>query len=258
MIDFDDDAARGLERIYRTPDVVAQRVRVLEALALRPGDHVLDVGVGPGLLAEDMARTVGEQGHVAGIDLSEPMLEMTRRRCAELGWTEFRVADATELPFADESFDALVSTQVYEYVADMDGALSEAHRVLRPGGRIVILDTDWDSVVCHTRDRPRMQRVLRAWDAHLHDPHLPATLGSRLRRAGFRLQRQEAIPLLNTSHHPHTYGFGIQLAICGFVKARGGVSAEEADAWLAELRELGTREEYFFSINRYLFGAMKP
>jgi SAM-dependent methyltransferase len=258
MIDFDEDAARGLERIYRTPDVVAQRVRVLEALALRPGERVLDVGVGPGLLAEDMARTVGAEGHVAGIDLSEAMLEMARRRCAELAWTDFRVADATKLSFADASFDALVSTQVYEYVADMDGALAEASRVLRPGGRIVVLDTDWDSVVWNTQDRARMRRVLDAWDAHLHDPHLPATLGARLQRAGLRNQRQEVIPLLNTSLHPHTYSFGIQLAIHGFVKSSGGVSPEEADAWLAELRELGECDDYFFSINRYLFTASKP
>jgi SAM-dependent methyltransferase len=258
MIDFDEDAARGLERIYRTPDVVAQRVRVLEALALRPGERVLDVGVGPGLLAEDMARTVGAEGHVAGIDLSEAMLEMARRRCAELAWTDFRVADATKLSFADASFDALVSTQVYEYVADMDGALAEASRVLRPGGRIVVLDTDWDSVVWNTQDRARMRRVLDAWDAHLHDPHLPATLGARLQRAGLRNQRQEVIPLLNTTLHPHTYSFGIQLAIHGFVKSSGGVSPEEADAWLAELRELGKCDDYFFSINRYLFTASKP
>jgi ubiquinone/menaquinone biosynthesis C-methylase UbiE len=258
MIEFDEGAARGLERIYRTPDVVAQRVRVLEALALRPGERVLDVGVGPGLLAEDMARTVGEGGHVAGIDLSEAMLAVARRRCTEQAWTDFRVADASKLPFADGSFDALVSTQVYEYVADMDAALAEARRVLRPGGRIVILDTDWDSVVWSTEDRGRMRRVLEAWDAHLHDAHLPTTLGARLRRAGFHHQRHEVVPLLNTSLHAHTYSFGIQVAIHGFVRSRGEVAAEEADAWLAELRELGERDEYFFSINRYLVSATKP
>lgn len=258
MIDFDEDAARTLERVYRTPDVVAQRVRVLEALALRPGERVLDVGVGPGLLAEDMAHSVGEHGRVAGVDLSEAMLEMTRRRCAELAWTDFRAADATKLPFADDSFDALVSTQVYEYVSDMAGALAEAHRVLRRGGRIVVLDTDWDSVVWNTRDRARMRRILDAWDAHLHDPHLPSTLVAKLERAGFRNQRQEVIPLLNTSHHAHTYSFGIKLAIHGFVKARGRVDADEADAWLAELEELGASDEYFFSLNRFLFSATKP
>ncbi len=87
---------------------------------------------------------------------------------------------------------------------------------------------------------------------------MPTTLGPRLERAGFRREREEVIPLLNTSLHPHTYSFGIQLAIHGFVRRSGVVSEEEADAWLAELRELGARDAYFFSINRYLFRAAKP
>ena len=257
-IDFDDAAARGVERMYLTPDVVGQRARFLEALALRPGEHVLDVGVGPGLLAHDMAAIVGERGRVAGIDLSEPMLEMSRRRCADQPWTDFQSADATVLPFEDESFDALVSTQVYEYVADMDKALSEAFRVLRPGGRVLILDTDWDSALWHVADRERSRRVMAAWDEHLHDPHLPATLGPRLRRAGFRAGRCEVIPILNTSYHPHCYSFGILFAIQGFVAGRGGVTAEDAADWAADVRSQEEAGAYFFSINRYIFGASKP
>ena len=258
MIEFDEAAARGVERMYLTPDVVAQRVRFLEALALRPGERVLDVGIGPGLLAYDMARIVGESGLVAGVDLSEAMAEMSRKRCAEQPWTDFRLADATSLPFEDGGFDALVSTQVYEYVPDMDAALAEALRVLRPGGRLLILDTDWDSVVWNTREPARMRRVLDAWDAHLHDPHLPATLGARLARAGFRVGRREVIPILNDALHPHTYSFGILFAIQSFVSARDDFPTEEAEAWAAELRALGEADEYFFSINRYLFEARKP
>ena len=258
MIEFDEAAAKGVERIYRTPDVVGQRVRFLEALALRPGERVLDVGVGPGLLAHEMARIVGETGHVAGVDASEPMVAMSRARCAEQPWTDLRVADATELPFPDEAFDAVVSTQVYEYVPDMALALEEVFRVLRPGGRVQILDTDWDSVVWNTRDRARMRRVLDAWSEHLHDSHLPTTLGRKLEDAGFRLVRQEVIPLLNTSLHQETYSFGIIFAIQGFAAGRRGVSQEEAAAWAAELRELGEAGRYFFSLNRYLFGAVKP
>ena len=257
-IDFNDAVAKRLEQVYKTPDVVAQRIRVLEALALRPGERVLDVGVGPGLLAYDMAAIVGPKGRAAGIDLSEPMIAMTRDRCAEQPWTDFRLADATKLPFDEESFDAVVSTQVYEYVPDMDTALSEVFRVLRPNGRVVVIDTDWDSVVCNTSDRERMRRVMDAFDEHLHDPHLPATLGPRLERAGFRVQRQEVIPILNTSHHPHSYGHGILSLIQAFVPGRRGVTQEEADAWAADIRSLGESGEYFFSINRYLFAASKP
>jgi SAM-dependent methyltransferase len=257
-IDFDAAAARGLERMYGTPDVVAQRARVMRALAVRAGERVLDVGVGPGLLAFDLAATVGEGGRVAGIDASEAMLEMTRHRCREQPWTDFRHADATALPFEDAGFDAVVSTQVYEYVPAVDVALAEVARVLRPGGRVAILDTDWDSVVWHTEDRARMRRVLSAWDAHLHDPHLPATLAARLERAGLRVQRCEAIPIVNESLHAHCYSFGILFAIQRFVAGREEVGPAEAEAWAQELRALGERGDYFFSLNRYLFVAGKP
>jgi ubiquinone/menaquinone biosynthesis C-methylase UbiE len=256
-LDFDEATARSLEIMYRTPDVVGQRSRVLAALALCPGERVLDVGVGPGLLAQDMALTVGQQGRVAGIDASEAMIATATRRCAEQEVCELRVADATKLPFDDGAFDAVVSTQVYEYVAQIDLALAEAARVLRPGGRLFVLDTDWDTAIWHSSDRTRMQRVLSAWEEHLHDPWLPRTLGRRLEEAGLVVHYREVIPIVNPALHRNCYSFGIMAAIAAFVGGRRGVDAEEASAWVSDLRELGERGEYFFSINRYLFGAIK-
>ena len=65
------------------------------------------------------------------------------------------------------------------------------------------------------------------------------------------------IPICNPSLHPDTYSFGILYAIQGFVAGRGSVSPDEANAWAEELRGLGQSGEYFFSMNRYLFGAVK-
>jgi ubiquinone/menaquinone biosynthesis C-methylase UbiE len=96
-----------------------------------------------------MAGEVGTDGRVHGIDPSESMLASARRRDAPV---EFGTGDALALPFPDEHFDVAVCTQVYEYVEDIAAALVEARRVLRPGGRLLVLDTDWDSIVWHSSD----------------------------------------------------------------------------------------------------------
>jgi arsenite methyltransferase len=113
-LQFDEENSRKVEALYLTPDVVVQRGRVLRALELREGEQVLDIGSGPGLLANEMAALVGRNGRVCGIDISEDMLRMSRKRCTDQPWTEFKKADATNLPFPDHSFDAAVSTQVYD------------------------------------------------------------------------------------------------------------------------------------------------
>jgi SAM-dependent methyltransferase len=255
MLDFDAKAAKRIERTYLTPDVVAQRGAVLDALALAQGERVLDIGVGPGLLAVELASAVGPDGFVAGIDVSESMLELARGRSYDAP-IELTTASATSLPFTDRAFDAVVSTQVLEYVPEIDEALAEAARVLKPGGRLLILDTDWDSIVWRNSDHERMRRVLTVWDEHLADPHLPRTLRGSLAAAGFEPGVVAVIPLLNAGYDENTYSAGILRIIEAFVAGRGGLAAEEAAAWASDLRSLGA--DYFFSLNRYLFVARKP
>jgi arsenite methyltransferase len=256
-INFDENSARMLEKTYQTPDVLGQRARFHALLGLRPGDRVLDIGVGPGLLARELAETVGAEGKLSGIDQSDAMLSMTRERCSEFDHADFSLADACELPYPDASFDAVVSTQVYEYVSDMERALAEAARVLEPGGRIQILDTDWDSVVWSTRDPGRMRRVMDAWDEHLHDAHLPTRLGPLLEGAGFRVYLREVVPLVNPRFQKNCYSYGISAAIAGFVTGRQGISEEEARAWREEFKLLEREGAYFFSLNRYIFAGIK-
>ncbi len=255
---FDEENARRVEAIYLTPDVVEQRRRVLKRLDLHPGEHLIDIGSGPGLLASAAADAVGPAGKVCGVDISESFLAMAERRCAHQRWVEFRSADATQLPYESDRFDVAASTQVYEYVPDVDRALAELHRVLRRGGRAVVLDTDWDSVVWHSDDLERMHRVLRAWDGHLIDPHLPRTLGWRLRRAGFERVSCEVVPILTTSIDPDTYSYRMIDLVTAFVAGRHGLTEREVQSWGADLRTRDGDRPYFFSLNRYLFAASKP
>ena len=182
------------------------------------------------------------------------MLSLAGERQAPAHVT-FGPGNATDLPFADGSFDVVTSTQVYEYVTDMPRALAEAHRVLRHGGRLLVLDTDWDSIVWASSNAGRMRRVLGAWDEHLADPHLPR----QARRAdggfSFEITDCRAIPLLNTSYSENSFSAGLIGFITAFVPGHGSVTADESAAWTEDLTSLG--RGYFFSLNRYLFIASK-
>lgn len=96
-MEFDAEMSRKIEALYVTPEVVAQRRQVLQALDLAPGEKVLDIGSEPGLLAHDMATAVGRNGRTCGIDVSPAMVAMSGKRCAEQPWAEFRTTDAAKL-----------------------------------------------------------------------------------------------------------------------------------------------------------------
>ncbi|MGY1806504.1 methyltransferase domain-containing protein [Blastococcus sp. SYSU D00669] len=255
MLPFDEDGARRIQRTYSTPDVVRQRAEVLALLAARPGERVLDVGSGPGFLVASLADAVGAGGAVHGLDPSAPMNALARELVATRPWVRIDDGDALDLPYPDGAFDAAVSTQVYEYVADVPRALAELRRVLRPGGRVLVLDTDWDSVVWHAADRDRHRRVMAAWEEHLVHAHLPCTLPGHLRRAGFRVTGRHLIPLFNTRYAEDTYSAHTMGTIGRFVVGRHGLTQADVEAWWADLRARGAEDDYLFSVNRYCFLA---
>jgi arsenite methyltransferase len=207
----------------------SQRAATLRALALQAGERVVDVGSGPGLLAGEMATQVGPAGRVVGLDLSDPMLALSRQRCRDPVTSKcvsFLQADAARLPFGDGRFDVAVSTQVYEYVADV----AAAYRVLRPGGRVLILDTDWDSIVWAAGDPARMRRILDAWADRFADPHLPRSLSWQLQGAGFKLERREVLVLFNPEYDPDSYSVANGQIMADFAVTQGRMPPEEAEA----------------------------
>jgi arsenite methyltransferase len=257
-LQFDDAVTKGLEALYLTADAARRREAVLDALQLQSGERVLDIGTGPGFVAMEMAAAVGPAGRIHAIDASEPMLAMAKTRCADKPWVGFQKGSATELPVEDACFDVAVSVQVYEYVADVAAALAEMYRALRPGGRAAIVSTDWDSIAWNASDRGRMDRVLEAFAEHCVHTALPRTLAFRLRQAGFAVREQRVIPQFNPAYEPDSYSYQIAPLIASFAAGRGGVTDEDARAWLEDLRTTGERGEYFFSLNQYLCLAVKP
>jgi len=254
---FDETASQQLEAVYLTPDVIEQRERVMALLAPRDGERALDIGCGPGLTTEGLARAVGASGSVLGIDIAQPMLAIAARRCAHLPQVRFDRCDVNSLSVPDGSVDVALASQVYEYVDDIDRALVELARVIRPGGRAVLVDTDWESAVWASSDEDRMRRVLDTWNEHIPHPQLPRSLKRRMEVAGFSDVQVAIVPLLNLSYDPATYSVGMMSLIGNFATGRNGLSAADIAAWREDARHMGDREAYFFSLNRYVFMAVR-
>jgi ubiquinone/menaquinone biosynthesis C-methylase UbiE len=224
---FTGEMARLQQAIAESHDLAVRRGIVLAALNLRSGERVLEVGCGGGYYAYEAARFVGPTGRACAIDISPDQIAAAQRRCADLAWVECRSADIVAPPYGDAEFDAVFAVQVLEYLADLDAGLSQIHRMLRPGGRLIIVATDWSSAVWHSENALRMQQVLAAWAPHTPCPNLPAILATRLRRAGMQRLRQTAIPILNTSYNPASFSYWVARAIRPFVVSRQAVTADE-------------------------------
>jgi arsenite methyltransferase len=109
---------------------------------LEPGERVLDLGSGAGTDSLVAVQMVGPEGRVTGIDMTPEMLAKARAAAVELGAgnVEFVQGEAESLPFADESFDVVISNGVIDLIPDKDAVFSELNRVLVPGGRLQIAD----------------------------------------------------------------------------------------------------------------------
>jgi arsenite methyltransferase len=252
---FDEKIVEQLEVLYRSRDVLRRRKLVYEALGARTGEHILDVGCGPGFYSRELLDQVGPDGSVTGVDQSPQMLAVARRRSEEFGNARFEEGDATALPVDSEKFDRALSVQVLEYVKDIPAALSEIHRALRPGGRVVIWDVDWATLSWHSEDPDRMARVLSTWDEHLAHPSLPRRLTAWLRAAGFEDVRMDGHAFTTAELSEETYGGAALPVIERYVRQQG---SPDVDAWAEEQRALGERGEFYFACMQFCFSGMKP
>jgi demethylmenaquinone methyltransferase / 2-methoxy-6-polyprenyl-1,4-benzoquinol methylase len=161
-----------LNRLLSLGTDLSWRRRALAIARLGESARALDVGTGTGDFALALLARSPGSATVTGIDISAGMLEVAERRAAKAGFGaryERLIASVESLPFADALFDVVVAGFVIRNVGDIPQGLREMRRVLRPGGRAVILDL-------HTPRNPAVRRLYRSYS--FVSPRLAAALGS--------------------------------------------------------------------------------
>src|SRR5215831_765207 len=149
-----------LDQGNKIPGVVEWRTVILDALRLRGGERVLDLGCGAGDDVFDIAARVGLEGHVTGVDISEFLIgEAIRRSSARNLSVSFEVGDARSLRFADEFIDAASTERMLMHVPDPVKALAEMVRVLKAGGRMAVQDFDWETQFCDSPHKETTRKM---------------------------------------------------------------------------------------------------
>ncbi|KUJ85633.1 ubiquinone biosynthesis protein UbiE [Ruegeria marisrubri] len=257
MLEFDEATARVLDNAYLGADISRRRRACFDALAPVPGESILDLGCGTGLLALELSRAVGPEGQVTGIDPSDDMLSSARERCAGRDNIRLEEGAAEALPFDAGQFDKAVSLQVFEYFDDMRPALRELHRVLRPGGRLVIGDMHWGTLCWHSDHPDRMEHMLRIWDGHLAERCVPALLPERLRECGFAADRIEPVTFCDTVLRADGLAALMIRLISAYARQKSDLPPNDVKAWVHEQEKLAEQGRFFMSITHFVWISHK-
>lgn len=244
-----------METSHAQPTAQSYKQTITEQLAVSIGATILDVGCGTGQDALDLAQAVGPHGRVIGIDSSETMLQEARARAAQTQLpVEYVLADATQLPFADASFDACQASRVFGHLREPERALAEMVRVARTGARIVVADGDMDLIAVDIPDRALARKVLHAACDQMVQGWIGRQMPGLFRAAGLSTIWVEGRLM------PLGYAF-FQVAFRGVLQraqAAGTVSEEELTHFWKAL-ELAEQEQHFFArVGGFVVSGRKP
>ncbi|WP_328992637.1 methyltransferase domain-containing protein [Kribbella sp. NBC_01245] len=248
------DAARlafVLDAIAAKPAVQTLKAWALAALAPKPGEFALDVGSGTG---EDTVALYAITGRAVGVEPS-PGLRAEAAQRAGQGEVEYVEGDATDLPYDDATFDVIRCERVLQHVGEPARAVAEMARVLKPGGRIALIDTDWQTAIMHPADPDVIGRI----SAHLMSQSANPFAGRQLRGllvdAGLTIEGETAATWIEPQEGANE---GFLQAMIPTSVAAGAITAEEAEAFQTAMTEAAARGAFHFSLTMYGVTGTKP
>jgi ubiquinone/menaquinone biosynthesis C-methylase UbiE len=242
-----------LDVMAQRPAVQTLKAWVLEQLAPANGETAVDVGSGTG---EDVARfatLVGPEGRAIGVEPSPGFRAEAVRRAAAAN-VEFVDGYAGALPFDAESVDVLRSERVLQHVADPSGAVADMARVLRPGGRIALIDTDWSTAIVHPADPAVLQRMVDYFLAGSANPYSGRRLRGLLAGAGLEITGETAATWIEAQEGARQ-GFVSMMHLTSL--EAGVITRAEAETFAQGIADAADRGAFHLSLTMYAVSARK-
>ncbi|WP_350274857.1 methyltransferase domain-containing protein [Kribbella sp. HUAS MG21] len=251
-------AEQSLEQQVFILDVQAKRPAVrtlkswaLDQLAPAAGETAVDVGSGTG---EDVVAFARRGARAIGVEPSPALRAEAVRRAADAE-VEYVEGHAEALPFEDESVDVLRSERVLQHVDDPAAVVREMARVLRPGGRIVLIDTDWATAIVHPADPDVLARMVDHFLAESANPYSGRRLRGLLAGAGLEIVDETAATMIEPQEGARQgfVGMMVQTSL-----QAGVITQVEAESFAGALADAADRGGFHLSLTMYAVSAVKP
>ncbi|MDF3301250.1 methyltransferase domain-containing protein [Streptomyces tropicalis] len=241
------DAAAGVRRL---------RSWTHDTLAPRSGQRVLDVGSGTGSQTVRLADAVGPEGEACGVEPNPGLRAVAEERAAAAGSrARFTDGDALALPAADGSVDLVWCERVLQHLTEADRAVAEMARVVRPGGRVALLDTDWATTILHPGEPEVMAAYTAAAVAAAANPYAGRRLAGQLEAAGLVVEDRGAQALLQ-DHRAVPWPL-VRMLGASAVR-RGLLTEDQRDRAHAGLEEAAGRGGLHMSVTMFAVVARRP
>jgi ubiquinone/menaquinone biosynthesis C-methylase UbiE len=238
-----------LEWIESLPQSTALRELSYSLLNIHQKDAVIDVGCGTGKAVSELSARGIE---AIGLDISEQMISVSKRRFPEC---DFRIAKAELLPFGDNTMNGYRAERLYQHLADPFQALSEAHRILAPGGRIVLLDQDYDMWAIDADDMTITRSIMRAHADSITNRWIGRRYNNLLLDCGFT---DVSIHVQTLIYTDYSQVAPILPSIVNAAVEIRRITEGQAEIWLKEQEKRGKNGRFFIVMPVFVASGIRP
>jgi ubiquinone/menaquinone biosynthesis C-methylase UbiE len=236
----------------------AYKRRTFALLAVEAGQRILDVGCGTGEDVRMLASLVGKTGQVVGVDASAARIEEARKRSEGSSLpVEYVVGDAHYLAFDDNTFDSCRADRTFQHLALPQLALAEMIRVTRTGGRLVVSDPDWETLIVDLPDQAVTRKILNFWCDSMRNGWMGRRLPRLFQQCGLTEITVITNTLMLTNYGLANHLFQFQRTTEDAHKA-GIITQEEASNWLKDLEQASASGRFFCAVTGFGVGGRKP